>query len=79
MGLLRPITLWPYPEKAFDEIPETIKALLSVEMSTGQMIDDIKIAANGRWPVYFYGRSGGMVPTPDAIIEKVKEILRGQR
>ncbi len=79
VGLLRPITLWPYPEKAFDEIPETIKALLSVEMSTGQMIDDIKIAANGRWPVYFYGRSGGMVPTPDAIIEKVKEILRGQR
>jgi len=79
VGLLRPITLWPYPQKAFDEIPETVKALLSVEMSTGQMIDDVKIAARGRWPVYFYGRSGGMVPTPDAIIEKVKEILRGQK
>ncbi len=79
VGLLRPITLWPFPQKAFDEIPNTVKALLSVEMSTGQMIDDIKIAATGRWPIHFYGRSGGMVPTPDAIIEKIKEILGGEK
>lgn len=74
VGLIRPITLWPFPEKAFDEIPSSCKALMSVEMSLGQMIDDVKIASNGRWPVHFYGRTGGMIPTPEGIIEKVKEI-----
>ena len=76
-GLIRPITLWPYPTKAFKEIPATAKALLSVEMSTGQMIDDVKIANEGRLPVHFYGRTGGMIPTPAAIIAKAKEILGG--
>ncbi|MDF2547395.1 MAG: 3-methyl-2-oxobutanoate dehydrogenase subunit VorB [Anaerosolibacter sp.] len=79
VGLIRPITLWPFPHKAFEEIPATTKALLSVEMSMGQMIDDVKIASSGRWPVHFYGRSGGMIPTPDAIANKVKEILGGAR
>lgn len=78
-GLIRPITVWPFPSKAFDEIPATAKALLSVEMSTGQMIDDVKIANNGRLPVHFYGRTGGMVPTPDAVIAKAKEILGGAK
>lgn len=77
VGLIRPITLWPFPIKAFDEVPATAKALLSVEMSEGQMIDDVKIASNGRLPVYFYGRSGGMIPTPHAVVDKVKEILGG--
>lgn len=76
-GLIRPITLWPFPTKAFEEMPPSVKALLSVEMSMGQMIDDVKIASNGRYPVHFYGRAGGMIPTPDAIVEKVKEILGG--
>lgn len=76
-GLIRPITLWPFPTKAFDEIPASAKALLSVEMSMGQMIDDVKIANNGRLPVHFYGRAGGMIPTPDAVVDKVKEILGG--
>ncbi len=79
VGLIRPITLWPFPTKAFDEIPATTKAFLSVEMSMGQMVDDVKIANNGRLPVHFYGRSGGMIPTPDAIADKVKEILGGAR
>jgi 2-oxoglutarate ferredoxin oxidoreductase subunit alpha len=77
VGLIRPITLWPFPIKAFKEIPDTAKALLSAEMSMGQMIDDVKIANEGRLPVHFYGRSGGMVPTPNGIIEKVKEIIGG--
>ncbi|MDI9476571.1 MAG: 3-methyl-2-oxobutanoate dehydrogenase subunit VorB [Natronincolaceae bacterium] len=76
-GLIRPITIWPYPSKAFDEIPDSAKAILTVEMSTGQMLDDVKIANEGRLPVYFYGRTGGMVPTPDAVIAKAKEILGG--
>lgn len=77
VGLIRPITLWPFPHKAFKEIPATAKALLSVEMSMGQMIDDIKIANEGRLPVEFYGRAGGMIPTPEAIVAKVKDILGG--
>lgn len=76
-GLIRPITLWPFPVKPFEALSDNVKALLSVEMSTGQMIDDVKIANNGRFPVHFYGRTGGMIPTPDAIMAKVKEILGG--
>ncbi|MCT4605718.1 MAG: 3-methyl-2-oxobutanoate dehydrogenase subunit VorB [Marinisporobacter sp.] len=79
VGLIRPITLWPYPMKAFDQMPDTTKALLCVEMSMGQMIDDVKIANKGRFPVHFYGRSGGMVPDPDGIVGKVKELLGGER
>ena len=45
----------------------------------GQMVDDIKIASNGRWPVSFYGRAGGMIPTPEAVMEKVKELVGGAK
>lgn len=77
-GLIRPITLWPFPNKAFKEIPATAKVLMSVEMSQGgQMIDDVKIANEGRLPVGFYGRSGGMVPAPQAIADAAKEMLGG--
>ena len=79
VGLIRPITLWPFPDKAFDEISENTKGVLTVEMSTGQMIDDVKIALNGRKPVHFYGRTGGMVPTPDAIVEEIKKIAGGDK
>jgi 2-oxoglutarate/2-oxoacid ferredoxin oxidoreductase subunit alpha len=79
VGLIRPITLYPFPIKAFDEIPESAKALLSVEMSMGQMVDDIEIASKGRWPVHFYGRSGGMIPEPSAIVQKAKEIIGGAK
>lgn len=78
-GLIRPITLWPFPNKAFAEISESAKAILTVEMSTGQMIDDVKIANEGKLPVHFYGRTGGMIPTPDDIIAKAKEILGGAK
>lgn len=77
VGLIRPITLWPFPDKAFDEITDRTKGVLTVEMSTGQMIDDVKIALNGSKPVYFYGRTGGMVPTPDAIVDEIKKIAGG--
>ncbi|MBS4538280.1 3-methyl-2-oxobutanoate dehydrogenase subunit VorB [Clostridium sp. D2Q-11] len=77
VGLIRPITLWPFPDKAFDEITDKTKGVLTVEMSTGQMIDDVKIALNGRKPVHFYGRTGGMVPTPDAIVDEIKKIAGG--
>lgn len=79
VGLIRPITIWPFPNKAFKEIPSSTKAILTVEMSMGQMIDDVKIANEGRLPVHFYGRAGGMIPAPDAIIEKVREIMGGDK
>lgn len=78
VGLIRPITLWPYPYDEFKKIGDNCKGILTVEMNTGQMIDDVKIAVDGRFPVSFYGRTGGMVPTPNEIIEKVKEIYGGE-
>ncbi|HPL53755.1 MAG TPA: transketolase C-terminal domain-containing protein, partial [Bacillota bacterium] len=80
-GLIRPITLWPYPYKAIEEAAEkaSVKAFMSVEMSMGQMVEDVKIGANGKKPVYFYGRTGGMFPTPKAIAEEAKKILGGAK
>ncbi len=79
VGLIRPITLWPFPEKAFNEIPASCKGLLSVEMSMGQMVDDIKIATAGRLPVSFFGRTGGMIPSPEEIVAAVKETIGGAK
>lgn len=77
VGLIRPITLWPFPAQIFEQTAKTAKAFLSVEMSTGQMIEDVKLSVNGAAPVYFTGRTGGMVPTPSEIIAKIKEIHGG--
>lgn len=79
VGLIRPITLWPFPDEAFDKIGDKTKGILTVEMSTGQMIDDVKIAINGRKPVYFHGRTGGMVPNPNDIVAEIKKIAGGDR
>lgn len=79
VGLIRPISLWPYPFKEYEKINNKCKGVLTVEMNTGQMIDDVKIALEGRMPTYFYGRTGGMAPTPEEVVNKVKEILGGDR
>ena len=78
VGLIRPITLWPFPKEAFKQIPNA-KNLLVVEMSLGQMIDDVKLASECKLPVEFYGRSGGMIPSPAAIGQKAKEIIGGEK
>lgn len=78
-GLLRPITIFPYPEKAFAQLPDTVKAFLTVEMSAGQMVEDVRLAVNGKQPVHFYGRTAGIIPTPVEIIDKAKEIMGGER
>ncbi len=72
VGMIRPITLWPFPKKAIYAAACRAKAVLSVEMSKGQMVDDVRLAANGQCPVEFYGRTGGMIPTPDAVLEKIR-------
>ncbi|MDD7183745.1 3-methyl-2-oxobutanoate dehydrogenase subunit VorB [Peptostreptococcus porci] len=76
VGLIRPKTVWPYPYKAFDEIP-ACKNLFVVEMSLGQMVEDVKLGSNGRHPVHFYGRPGGMVPEPKEIMARAKDIMGG--
>lgn len=68
-GLIRPITLWPFPRQAIDEATEQVKRFFVVELSNGQMIQDVRDVVNGRRPVGFYGRYGGMVPTPSEVYE----------
>lgn len=74
VGMIRPITLWPFPEAAIRATIPTAKKYLCVEMSTGQMVDDVRLAVNGERPVAFYGRTGGMVPTVKELVEKIMEM-----
>lgn len=75
VGLIRPITLWPFPVKEFETYAEAAKAFLSVELSAGQMVEDVRLSVNGKKPVHFYGRMGGMVPSQQEILDKIKEIM----
>jgi 2-oxoglutarate ferredoxin oxidoreductase subunit alpha len=77
VGMLRPITLWPFPVEAFERIIPSTKQFLTVEMSAGQMVEDVRLVSNGRRPVHFYGRTGGMIPSPEEIVNKAKELLGG--
>ncbi len=82
VGLMRPITLWPFPEKHLAELGEQTKAFLTVELSKGQMVNDVKLAVEGRAPVHFYGRTGGMMPSVEEVIaeiEKINEQLKGDK
>ena len=74
-GLIRPISLWPYPYSAFDEIDLKTKVIISVELSMGQMIDDVKIGSNGRYPVELSSRVGGILITPPEIAADAKKAL----
>lgn len=76
-GLLRPITLFPYPSKQLNKLADKVKLMLSVEMSAGQMVEDVMLSVNGKVPVYHYGRMGGMIPTPDEVVENLKERIIG--
>ena len=74
-GLLRPITLFPYPMDDIASLPDSVEHILVVEMSMGQMIDDVRIANEGRLPIHFVGRTGGMIPTPKLVADTVRGIL----
>lgn len=73
-GLIRPITLWPFPTDALEAAIPSAQAFLSVEMNMGQMVDDVRLTVAGRRPVEFYGRTGGVIPTPDEILAKLKDM-----
>lgn len=79
VGLIRPLTLWPFPKQAFYAAAEreNVKALLSVEMSQGQMVEDIRLAVAGKKPVSFYGRTGGVVPTAKEVKEQILALYGG--
>ncbi len=75
VGLVRPITLWPFPTDAIKRAAEQAKQLLVVEMSMGQMVDDVRLAAEFKVPVNFYGRTGGIIPTPNEVLGEIKKLL----
>jgi len=77
VGLLRPITLFPFPEKEIGDSASRVRAIMTVEMNMGQMVEDVRLAAAGRCPVHFYGRVGGMVPSVEEIVHEARKILRG--
>jgi 2-oxoglutarate ferredoxin oxidoreductase subunit alpha len=76
VGLIRPITLWPFPEKVIAKNVDKLKAFLVLEMSLGQMVEDVRLATNGKCPVYFYGRPGGGIPEVDIIVDRIEKILK---
>ena len=75
-GLIRPITLWPFPQAAFEAALPRSRGFLTVEMSLGQMVEDVRLAVEGRAPVRFYGRTGGMVPTVRDTLEELRRFWR---
>ena len=76
-GLLRPITLFPFPTKRINELAGIVKGMLSVEMSAGQMVEDVLLSVNGKVPVYHFGRMGGIVTTPEEVVENLKSKFIG--
>ena len=72
-GLFRPITLWPFPVEALRSVAAGKRAILVVELSAGQMVEDVRLAIEGAVPVLFHGRTGGMVPSPDEVVAEMRK------
>lgn len=77
VGMIRPITLWPFPKKALAEAAEHVKCFLSVEMSMGQMMEDVELAIRCKRPVHLCNRVGGMIPSPEQVLEAIKTANKG--
>jgi 2-oxoglutarate ferredoxin oxidoreductase subunit alpha len=77
VGLLRPVTLSPFPTSEIAALCERVEGFLVVEMNTGQMLDDVRLAVAGQKPVEFYGRTGGVMPFPDEIQDEIVRLSRG--
>ena len=69
IGLIRPITLWPFPKGQIEKLSRKVKGVLTVEINAGQMVEDVRLAVEGRVPVYHYGRMGGIVPNPQEVLD----------
>ncbi len=75
VGLLRPITLYPFPYQRLHELSAQVMGMLSVELNSGQMVEDLQLAVKGQTPVMFYGRLGGMLPTPEELVARIEQQL----
>jgi 2-oxoglutarate ferredoxin oxidoreductase subunit alpha len=75
VGILRPITLWPFPSKAIAERAKQVKGILTVELNAGQMVEDVRLAVECKVPVEHFGRLGGIVPDPDEVVNAIKTKL----
>jgi 2-oxoglutarate ferredoxin oxidoreductase subunit alpha len=73
-GLIRPITLWPFPTEQISKAADDWRIFLTVELSCGQMVEDVKLAIAGKSPVFFYGRPGGGVPSTKQILERIIQL-----
>ncbi len=78
-GLLRPVTLWPFPERRLWQLADEARGFLVAEMNAGQMVEDVRLAVGGQAPVKFLGRLGGMVPMPDEILDAIKSLDKATR
>ena len=78
VGLIRPITLWPFPKKALRAAADKVKGFISVELSMGQMIEDVKLYTKCKRPVALCNRSGGMIPSPDQVLESIRKAQKGE-
>ena len=78
VGLIRPITLWPFPKKALAAAAEKVKGFISVELSMGQMIEDVRLATGCKKPVALCNRCGGMIPSPDEVLESIRKAQKGE-
>jgi 2-oxoglutarate ferredoxin oxidoreductase subunit alpha len=74
-GLVRPITLWPFPARPLQALAERIQGVLVVEMNAGQMVEDVRLSVEGKVPVAFYGRMGGIIPSPDEVLERLRSLI----
>jgi len=79
VGMLRPITLWPFPHRRLRELADRVAGMLAVELSTGQMVEDVRLASEGRCPVGFYGRQGGMVPSAEEVMDQIMSFREARR
>ncbi len=75
VGLVRPITLFPYPYKRINELADKVKLMLSVELNSGQMVEDVRLGVNGKVPVEFYGKLGGLIFTPEEIVQHLETLI----
>jgi 2-oxoglutarate ferredoxin oxidoreductase subunit alpha len=79
LGLLRPKTLYPYPTEMVKELSARVKGMHVVELNSGQMVEDVRLAVNGRVPVTFFGRMGGMIPSPEEVLQSVEARIAQMR
>ena len=77
VGLIRPITLWPFPTEVLAKAADQVKGFISVELNMGQMIEDVRLATECKCPVTLCNRAGGMIPSPEQVLESIREAQKG--